>query len=482
MHIFTLPDELLLDIASHICFVRAFGHAPGINSTHQDSNQQCLDTLRSLCATSKRLRSICEPRLYTTLIVEPGRPPHRLARYLRTIFTRPVLRQHLKRVYAAALNTYGKDAAFVPEKVIYSDDWVINEWSSFRWLPFRALATREAKRIWAGSGQLRTMAWISNLVVSPEQPLLALVLGMACKTLEDVTITSFDEDGPCLDAVLGLHNRTPELVRACSLSFPRLQRLDLAVACINRDRVYFHCAPQRLPSLTFLQLWGSAEIDHEINAGSSPVTTLNMLQRSGGGLPPTALQRLPSIEVLAFEWVTFEIPENWNFGNMHMLLSNQKHSLQSLTLGAINYKVHTEIDPFQPFRHLGSFRDFACLRVLKIAVFFLLGAPFGIMFLVDRKRGFWWTNERLSVRISELLPASLEHFEITNDVGLGEHALVLRELADDCSRLPLLKFVHLDRCPGPFDYLATKFAVHGVCLTTHWDDDSPVSHPELITY
>jgi hypothetical protein len=476
MHLFILPDEILLEIISHIRFERAFGHAPSRNSTHEHGNQQCLNTLRSLCSTSKRLKSICEPILYSTLIVKPGRSSCRLAHYLLTVIARPVLQEYLKCVHYAALNIFPDDEKFEIEKFRPKDDWCTAEWSSFKWLPFRAHATRQATRIWSGSGQLRSMGWFSDLVVAPEQPLLALVLGLTYNTLEDVTVTSLDRDGSCLDAVLSLHDSAPVAGRGYELRFPRLQRLDLVIVCDNRDATYFSYCPLRLPSLVFLQLRGPAHVWHESNGSSIRVTTLNLLQRKYG-LSLGTLQDFCSIEVLFLQWVCFDIPGPMDFGPMHEALSTQKDSLQSLTLVVNSYGMYTEIDPFRPFRHLGSFRAFASLRVLRIPAFFLLGAPDGTMYLLDPEFGYWGTEKAISVRISELLPPSLEHFEIINDLGLRDDALELKELADDCYSLPLLKAVHLARCPGTFDNLAARFAVHGVSFTTHWDRDSSASDP-----
>jgi hypothetical protein len=137
----------------------------------------------------------------------------------------------------------------------------------------------------------------------------------------------------------------------------------------------------------------------------------------------------------------------------------------------------SEDGPDRPFAHLGSLRDFTSLEVLKISIFFLLGAPYGTAQLDLYIISEWWDKRRLPVRLSELLPPSLLHLEITNDFQVGENALVLNELADDFYQLPLLKTVHLDRSSGKFENLIAKFAVHDVCLTTHWDPNSSASNP-----
>jgi hypothetical protein len=276
MHLLELPDELLLEIISHVRFDRTFGHAHGKDSKHQVGNQLCLNTLRSLCSTNTKFQGIVEPVLYSVLIVDPHRPPRRLARYLRTVIARPVLRRYLKCVYAAALNGFPNDEMFNPRKILYEDDWLTNEWSSIKWLPFRALATREAERVWGHSDQLRTKGWISDLMLFPEHPLLALVLGLARDTLEDITVTSFEYDGEqCVNTVLGLHILNHDFARDCILSFPHLRRLDLAIGLADFGWFGFDYHAQRFPNLFLLQFWGPVMILHLSDAGHSPVTALS---------------------------------------------------------------------------------------------------------------------------------------------------------------------------------------------------------------
>jgi hypothetical protein len=152
MQLLEFPDELLFEILSHIRYEGTFGHAH--SSTHRAGNQERLDTLRALSETCKTLQAICEPKLYSVLIVDPTRPPWRLACYLRTVLARQELLEYLQCVYATVRPEFPA-LGIVPLGALpqhTTDDWRRTVWRSSAWDEPRRQMERTASRIW-GTGR-----------------------------------------------------------------------------------------------------------------------------------------------------------------------------------------------------------------------------------------------------------------------------------------------------------------------------------------
>ncbi|KAF2715360.1 hypothetical protein K504DRAFT_446231 [Pleomassaria siparia CBS 279.74] len=100
-----LPDELLLHIAGYLHIIRTFQtqaeafKSKELERTRQRENHLRQKTLYALCLSSRRLRSVAEPVLYSALLSLGTRNgKEKTALFYRTIFQTPALARHIQYV------------------------------------------------------------------------------------------------------------------------------------------------------------------------------------------------------------------------------------------------------------------------------------------------------------------------------------------------------------------------------------------------
>jgi hypothetical protein len=356
-----------------------------------------------------------------------------------------------------------------------------------------------AGRIW-DKRALEEMNWSNNMKYRPEQAMLALLLGLACRTLQDLTVGAVYHQNKrgSAEAVVGT-----SYCPTCRATFHNLQRLKIGTVWHETavERVPTSVAPvfdyleRKHPKLRLLHIWDSMELQPSKTPGEVTLfelmkpRTMQMYQlglpRSSKslllvpftdrGMPDAPLRGLRllhrktlefsttsesfpdrcSLKVLELEWDLFEHPDHGDLQSTHSLISTQKDLLESLTLVAETYRYSGGRPLVPPSKPLCSLRDFTCLTLLNISVLFLLGVPLRILVRIGDWTAFWNKN-RPFVPIVEIPPPSLQRLELSNIFGVGEDALALHDLARDIHQLPRLKTVHLDWAWGSFDDLINE--------------------------
>jgi hypothetical protein len=223
MHLLELPDELPLEILSYVRYGGTFDHAHSL--TYRAGTQECIETQRALSETCKQLRAICEPKLYWVLIVDPTRPPWRLACYLCSVLARQELLKYLECVYATVRPDF-LELSIIPDGALSqhtNDDWRRTVWRSSAWDEPRLQMETHAGRIW-DKRALEEMNWSNNMKYRPEQAMLALLLGLACRTLQDLIVGAVYHQNKrgSVEAVVGT-----SYCPACRATFHNLQRLEI---------------------------------------------------------------------------------------------------------------------------------------------------------------------------------------------------------------------------------------------------------------
>ncbi|KAF2679646.1 hypothetical protein K458DRAFT_460814 [Lentithecium fluviatile CBS 122367] len=345
--------------------------------------------------------------------------------------SRPRLRQYLKHVFIG-----DPDNSTELRSSHNNETWKLTEWRSEKWEKFRVSATEEAGRIWDPS-LFRIFKW--NLSPTHEistEPLLALVLTLTPTTIESIAVM-LPNRSFWIESLLGVPIAGPS--RGCELSFPRLRDLSLATHAHRDTPLLWDYSACRFPALTQLSLYGRAYVQHKLGSGDSPVTSLIIERYRGSVDVEDGVRGFSSLENLVWDWSLFYIPRVPDFDSLHKTLSFHKHSLKTLWLTNSQYVFSFRGDENSPFPHLGSFHNFNSLWLLVISMFMLVGASHGSGQIGKCNSGPWWNTNRPSVRIADVLPASIKHLDVSNDFSLTGNALVLHDLADDCRRLPALE-------------------------------------------
>jgi len=427
-----LPDELILDIVSHLQLVQpspsllAQGLTDEVYTRDQAENQQRLSALAGLCLASKRLHRIATATLYSTLIIYAGSPDqcYRPACFLRTMIACPDLRQAVFSVHA-----------------LTKSDWHF----TYGDLESADIIVPEARRIVVKDGDFDK--WQSLLGTSQTEACLVLMLAYTSNIRQLVwspcpqnmtTVIELTMCGRCRESG---ENRSP---------FRNLSSMLLATS--NHFQPLFGITRARFPSLRNMQLDGQMELKdnwYAVGNGRVEVKFLSSLRLIRTHLEyiqlPQIITPINSLEHLAFSTELMYLGHAHMLTNLHAALSKHHHCLKSLSLMAD--ALHCSFtDAQQTYPQLYSLRDFSALTTLDLPSILLLGAPFAppsqlISENLEVDKEAYWAETSPEYRISELLPPSLQQLMVRDHYELQRDSLVLEQLTEDCLRFPNLDWI-----------------------------------------
>ncbi|KAH7117137.1 hypothetical protein B0J11DRAFT_442813 [Dendryphion nanum] len=404
-----LPDEILLQILAYLRIIRSYktqSQAFRLKQeeiTRQSKNRQREAAFYSLCLTSKRLHRVATPVLYEAFVnttTWQGFKP--LCLFLRTISQCSSLAYHVQYIENRLWDYLGNG--------LYDD------------LEFYG-ATEMVREYY------ETLATVIRL----------------CRNISHLTVVSLETAEVSLWR--GLIQLKSSPTQMASHGFLKLHTLCLQIHTedygLGEESSWFRRIANALltvPTLKTLRASGVTSGDSAFVTGE--YQSLETIDISECILDFDEVVQIasasPKLKHFGCSWAYLN-SQGFHLPDLYASLNTQKKSLEYLCLDTREVRFCAEDFPFQPF---GSIRDFEALKTIEMCEMSLLA---NTMSLLD------FPDQRLPIRISELLPPCLESLSIMvkseygyNDDCRVDEVFALWDLADDCSKmLPYLRKVQI---------------------------------------
>ncbi|KAF2005483.1 hypothetical protein P154DRAFT_483479 [Amniculicola lignicola CBS 123094] len=430
-----LPDELLLNMLSHFHVIRSFETQSEAFKLKEEEKQRQRENwgrqkaLRSICLTSKRLRSIAEPILYSAYIgtcTRNGLEPLRL--FLRSVQEVPAL---------------GRCVQYIENRLgDYKGNSLYNDTET-------SGAPEMVKEY------LLKLATVVN--ASPNVVHLSLVsIEAGSNSLwEDLL---FDKQSPAKISSHGLRKLETLYFQmhtgAWSLQEERglFQRISHALA--NVPKLHSLCADGPVSAGILSKPEGQYELLETLRLSNCVLDFDELLELT---------LMCKKLKHFSCHWA-FLNAASLDLVELRRILFQHNRTLEHFHLDAREVRTVSIFlsDNHQP---LGSFKHFECLKVLEVDEESFLATVNSLLDFPDI-----YLRQH---RISQLLPVTLEAFTLLmsgsrphNGGGMLDEVPELWDLADDCpTRLPNLKIIVMQsNYPLSAPRLTPKFERAGIKL------------------
>jgi hypothetical protein len=455
-----LPDELLLEICSHLRPLRKETNQDSYIATDRGKNQ----AITSLCLTAKRLSIIATPMLYSDVVLlhQDDLKQDKISLFLRTILRNPMRGQQIRYVEHESVE-------YSDKKFYLGYDHEQDHETSI-WAEYHELIQSAASKSWDGR---RLQSWKKLLGASPNLAELILLLRYT------PNLTHI-----CLDMIIQTYDWCFGLLcmRTCaqdpSVGSPELSRLEKVCIYFREDWDYddrSDTTPSRSEGLySFLQQLPSLRnYAHKYASGEFYEPLL-----------PPCIYHLPKLEVLDFQETdratdvavslvnachklkTLKFGSTGScdeiyFDDLHAAMSSKSKTLEHITLS-----IESEWSIWTPL--CGNFSHFTNLRSLDVGEMVLLGIPDGWDTESVEDGLYSWNSFKPRHSLSSILPSSLESLYLNRGFAiLSDETDFLWDFVHDLAQIPLLRvFGCRNGNPEDFVKLSAAFKQCGVEFKT----------------
>lgn len=402
-----LPDELVLHIVSSFHAIESFDpQAQAFRLKEQEKARQCENNerrtaLHALCLTSKRLRRICEPLLYSAFMGSStwsGLLPLQL--FIRTLTEQPALSDHVKYIENRLSDYLGN--GLYDDLEFYGAVDMVKEY--FDTLAEVIGRTRNLAHLNVVSLETSEVSLWRHLIQDKELPPRMAMHGFP--KLQTLCLQIHTED-------YGLGEE--------SAWFQRITNALLSVPTLKQIRASGPTSGAVIP------FPGKHKSLHTVDISECILDFVEVVQLTA------ACTRLKNIGV---HWAYLN-SHGFHMPDLYSALHIHANTLETLRIDTREVRFCADDFPLEP---LGNFRMFPQLRSIEICETSLLANTMSILDFPD---------QRLSIRIAQLLPPSVENFTLLvkseygyNDDCRIDESFALWDLTEDClTMLPNLNEV-----------------------------------------
>lgn len=413
-----LPDELILEIMSHLRLLPKFtSSTPANESSDKDEERYKENIVRkhalwSLCLASQRFSRIATSVLYSCFVLDLSTRPDKCptSLLLKTLVIRPELARCL---------SYMENR--IEDAVAARDDPHFSAWrvSAQR---HATLLHSEAAKIWGTDFPNEENSWAKRFEDRPDEAEFALLIALA-PNLKHLYLASLESFPPSIWDFVGFEARTG-LNSARPRPFPRLKHLCIDLeereSWVSGGRWFTQLAGYlpHLPALQYLHTNGLFCKDSTLLLAQRSLSVQKIyLSNCNLDLHQICdlVRACRMLKHFACHYRSVDFgPNEFQLEHLKEALLKHQSSLESLYLDirqvAIQHSVIGRIHP------LGILHDFTNLKDLTLCTTSLFGDQQDYDEMEAYERRVYWNRDRPTFHVHNSLPQNLERLTIIPEV------------------------------------------------------------------